>query len=115
MNKFNNFFTSKKFTMVASFVGLFLISVGVSLFVFYLISPKGVWQLVTDIAKRSKFNLNLPKTQECPINGQMYTKPEADVWNTRRPIIQMIENHIDARPVSGLSKSDIVYEAVAEG
>lgn len=115
MNKFNNFFTSKKFTMVASFVGLFLISVGVSLFVFYLISPKGAGQLVTNIAKKSKFNLNLPKTQECPINGQMYTKPEADVWNTRRPIVQMIENHVDARPVSGLSKADVVYEAVAEG
>lgn len=115
MNKTNNFFTSKKFTLIATFVGLFFISVGVSLFVFYLISPKGAANLISEVAKKSKFNLSLPKTEECPINGQKYTKPEADVWMTRRPIIQMIENHVDARPESGLSRADVVYEAVAEG
>jgi hypothetical protein len=71
--------------------------------------------LVSTVAKKSKFNLTLPKTEECPLNGQKYTKPEADVWNSRRPIIQMIENHMDARPESGLSKADVIYEAVAEG
>ncbi len=114
MNK-NNFLTSKKFTIVASFLGLFLISIGISLLVFYLVSPKSAGNLITSIANKSRFNLSLPKTQECPINGQMYTKPEADVWNTRRPIVQMIENHVDARPESGLSRADVVYEAVAEG
>jgi len=57
----------------------------------------------------------MPKTQECPINGQKYTKSEEDVWNQRRPITAVIENHVDSRPPSGLSKADIVYEAVAEG
>ncbi len=107
--------TSKKFTLIASFTGLFLISVGVSLVVFYLISPKSAANLLSEVSKKSKFNLNLPKTEECPINGQKYTKPETDVWNTRRPIVQMIENHADARPESGLSRADVVYEAVAEG
>ena len=101
--------------MVASFVGLFLISVGLSLIVFYFISPKGATSLVSTIAQKSKLNLNLPKTEECPINGEKFTKAEADIWNTRRPIIQMIENHADARPESGLSRADVVYEAVAEG
>ncbi len=110
-----NFFSSKKFTVVASFVGLFLISVGVSLIVFYFVSPKGAAKLISEVGKRSRFNLNLPKTEECPINGQKYTKPEADVWNTRRPIAMMIENHMDSRPESGLSKADVIYEAVAEG
>ena len=109
------FLSSKKFTIIVSFVGLFLISVGVSMFVFYLISPKGAAKLVSEVAKKSRFNLNLHKTEECPINGQKYTKPEADVWNTRRPIAMMIENHVDSRPESGLSKADVVYEAVAEG
>src|SRR6186997_1993882 len=94
-------FTSKKFTLIASFIGLFLISVGVSLTVFYFVSPKGAAKLLSEVSKKSKFNLSLPKTEECPINGQKYTKPEADVWNTRRPIIQMIENHTEARPESG--------------
>lgn len=108
-------FSSKKFTIIASFIGLFLISVGLSLLVFYLISPKSATNLVNDGGKKSKFNLSLPKTAECPINGMKFTQPEADVWNTRRPIVQIIENHADSRPSSGLSKADVVYEAVAEG
>jgi len=115
MNKIKSFFRSKKFIVIASFVGLFLISIGVSLLVFYFVSPKGAATLISEVNQKSKLNLTLPKTEECPINGQMYTKPEADIWNTRRPIIQMIENHVDARPESGLSKADVVYEAVAEG
>jgi len=117
MNKIDikKFFTSKKFVITVSFIGLFLISIGVSLIVFYFVSPKGAANLLSEVSQKSKLNLSLPKTEECPINGQMYTKPEADIWNTRRPIIQMIENHVDARPESGLSKADVVYEAVAEG
>lgn len=109
------FLKSKKFTLIVSFLGLFLISIGISLLVFYLVSPKGAANLISEVNKKSKFNLSLPKTEECPINGQKYTKPEADVWNTRRPIIQMIENHTDARPESGLSRADVIYEAIAEG
>lgn len=56
-----------------------------------------------------------PKDQACPINGAKYTKTEKDIWSTRRPLMVMIENHLDSRPQSGLSKADVVYEAVAEG
>ncbi len=56
-----------------------------------------------------------PKTSECPINGQMYTAAEKKVWESRRPIVAMIENTTDARPQSGLNSADILYEAVAEG
>jgi len=56
-----------------------------------------------------------PKTEECPINGQMMTKKQKDLWVTRRPLGAMIENHVEARPQSGLSSADVVYEAVAEG
>src|SRR3989304_4541683 len=111
----NKLLSNKKSVVIVSFIGLFLISVGLSLIVFYFISPKGASGLISQINQRTRFNLDLPKTQECPINGAMYTKPENDVWETRRPIAMMIENHIDARPESGLSKADVVYEAVAEG
>lgn len=113
--KISDILNSKKFVIAASFVGLFLISVGVSLVVFYLVFPKNSSNLINRVAQKSKIDLNLPKTEECPISGQKYTKPEADIWNTRRPIVQMIENHVDARPESGLSKADVIYEAVAEG
>jgi len=56
-----------------------------------------------------------PKTEECPLNGAMLTKTQKDKWLTRRPLGIMIENHKDARPQSGLSAADIIYEAVAEG
>lgn len=55
------------------------------------------------------------KTEACPINGQLHTKVEKNIWETRRPLLVMIENHQESRPQSGLSDADIVYEAVAEG
>lgn len=45
----------------------------------------------------------------------MYTKQEQAIWAKRRPMAVMIENHQEARPQSGLSYADVVYEAVAEG
>ncbi len=56
-----------------------------------------------------------PRDQICPLNGVMYTQAEKDAWSTRRPLAVMIENTPDARPQSGLSYADIVFEAVAEG
>jgi hypothetical protein len=55
------------------------------------------------------------KNQVCPLNGQMYTQTEKTAWEKRRPLAVMIENHPEARPQSGLSKADIVFEALAEG
>jgi hypothetical protein len=117
MQKFNfkGIFGNRKFVIVLSFIGLFLVSVGLSLLVFYFVNPRGASGVLTTINQKAKINLNLPKTEECPINGQKYTKVEGDTWNTRRPIAMMIENHVEARPESGLSKADVIYEAVAEG
>ncbi len=56
-----------------------------------------------------------PKTEECPLNGELLTKAQKEKWEKRRPLGVMIENHKDARPQSGLSSADVVYEAVAEG
>lgn len=58
---------------------------------------------------------SIPRTQACPLNGKLYTKQEEAVWQKRRPLAVMIENHAEARPQSGISLSDVVYEAVAEG
>lgn len=56
-----------------------------------------------------------PKTEECPLNGELFSKARKKLWETRRPLGVAIENHLEARPQSGLSKADVVYEAVAEG
>jgi len=56
-----------------------------------------------------------PKTEVCPINGQLMTKTQKAKWETRRPLGIMVENSKQARPQSGINASDVVYEAVAEG
>lgn len=56
-----------------------------------------------------------PKTEECPLNGAMLTKNHKVNWSQHRPLGVMIENHTEARPQSGLSSADVVYEFVAEG
>jgi hypothetical protein len=57
----------------------------------------------------------MPRTEECPLNGKMLTTKHKELWEKRRPLGVMIENHKEARPQSGLSSADIIYEAVAEG
>lgn len=56
-----------------------------------------------------------PKTEECPLNGEMLGKSSREKWETRRPLGIMVENSVDARDQSGVSTADVVYEAVAEG
>lgn len=61
------------------------------------------------------FDTTLPKTESCPLNGAMYSKQQKAWWEKHEPLGVMIENHTEARPQSGISSSDIVYEALAEG
>ncbi|MBI2021841.1 DUF3048 domain-containing protein [Candidatus Daviesbacteria bacterium] len=58
---------------------------------------------------------NEPRTEICPLDGDKHTKKAKDAWIQRRPLAVMIENHVEARPQSGLTSADVVYEAVAEG
>lgn len=105
------------------FVGLlltFVVSAGLA----YLVVPAGGGSLLSPNAvitptekKGAGFGqfAGEAATEACPLNGKLYTKSEKALWETRRPILTMIENDIHARPQSGLSSADIVYEAVAEG
>jgi hypothetical protein len=61
------------------------------------------------------FDTTAAKNQECPLNGAPATKDQKKWWEKHRPLGVMIENHQDARPQSGLSFADVVYESVAEG
>ncbi len=56
-----------------------------------------------------------PATEACPLNGKLYSKERKAIWESRRPMGVMIENHTESRPQSGLSSADVVYEVVAEG
>ncbi len=97
---------------------LYLVSTGISYGAFSLISggsaPTKV-ALPSGGKGRLVIDPSIPRTEVCPLNGAKFTKQERDIWETRRPLAVMIENHEEARPQTGLSYADIVYEAVAEG
>lgn len=114
----------RTYYITTAFIGLalYLISTGVSYAGFSLTQkpskPGAIPALTTNIPTTGEhFNIDpsIPRTETCPINGALFTKQEKDVWDKRRPLAVMIENHAEARPQSGLSFADVVYEAVAEG
>lgn len=57
---------------------------------------------------------NKPKTEESPINGDLFTEEEMNELMKRRPVAVMISNHADARPLSGLTSADLVIETLVE-
>ncbi|HVX92506.1 MAG TPA: DUF3048 domain-containing protein [Candidatus Dojkabacteria bacterium] len=57
----------------------------------------------------------VPKTEVSPLNGLLFTKADMDKLKQHRPVAVMTNNHVAARPQSGLSSADIVYEAMTEG
>ncbi|MBI3341669.1 DUF3048 domain-containing protein [Candidatus Curtissbacteria bacterium] len=96
---------------------LYAASAGVSYLVFsnFVKGPLNIttpFGSLTDVTSGAEEGV---KDKPCPINGAMYTKNREDLWKKRRPLGVMIENHTDARPIIGLTRSDVTYEAVAEG
>jgi len=106
------------FTILGGVV-LYLLSTAVSYAGFrYLNQPTEIDTPISPVNEtKSGFRVDLsaPKTEKCPLNGGMFTKDERKIWEQRRPLTVMIENHFDSRPQSGLSLADVVYEAIAEG
>lgn len=89
---------------------------------FILFSQLGIGTVEAPVAQPKKtadgkllFDPSLPKTEPCPLNGALYSKQQRAWWEKHGPLGVMIENHVEARPQSGLSSADIIYEAVAEG
>src|SRR5882724_2850046 len=70
---------------------------------------------ITNDYQALTFDPTAAKTEECPLNGTMYSQDEKNWWEKHRPLGVMIENHFDARPQSGINAADVTYEAVAEG
>src|SRR3989344_4110099 len=111
-----NLLQNKKLKIGFGLLGLYLVSAGISYFAFSFLgntgaqlSPAGLDQ------KRAGIDTTGPKTEGCPINSKKFTKAEREIWEGRRHLSVMIENHSESRPQSGLSSADVVYEAIAEG
>ena len=111
---------NKKLSFVFLLLGVYLFSAGVSYAVFNFAKTGEFTVLESPVPQVTQTQgrfpaVTGPKDQVCPLNGAMFTQQEKEIWETRRPLLVMIENHLDSRPQSGLSKADVVYEAVAEG
>ena len=109
-----------KIVIIASVIILFLLSTGASYLFFAKTSLGNVSATPVPLPTVGAngnvvFSNTLPKTEACPINGVLYSKQQEQWWQQHRPLGVMIENSIDARPQSGLSGADTIYEAVAEG
>ncbi len=110
----------RKLLTIVLIVLIYIISSGAS---YALFSNSSLSELVTSpVGLPSKgpagqlvFDQSLPKTESCPLNGALYSKQQKKWWEQHRPLGIMIENHEEARPQSGLSSADVIYEAVAEG
>lgn len=108
---------TKKTTVIFSVI-LFLLSAGLSYYFFgyYKLNKETLEKYQSSLSDDSVEELNGgPKTEACPLNGRLFTKAQKQRWDRRRPLGVMIENHLEARPQSGLSNADVIYEAVAEG
>jgi hypothetical protein len=115
---------NKQQYMVTTIIGiaLYLIATGLSYagFTYFGGGKARMYPGITDTTGNSSqehfgIDPSIPRTEACPINGEMFTEGEKDTWEKRRPLAVMIENHEESRPQSGLSYADVVYEAVAEG
>jgi len=58
---------------------------------------------------------SVPRTEESPINGRLFSKSEMEEMKERRPVGVIINNHPSARPTSNLQKADIIFETLVEG
>jgi hypothetical protein len=104
-------------------IALYLVSTGISYGLFSTLGKREIKTATpTTLAVPSRkpqrhfmSDPSIPRDQMCPLNGEMYTKQEKEIWDKRRPLAVMIENHAEARPQSGLSFADVVYESIAEG
>lgn len=112
----------KKNTLLFIFsaLALYFLSAGASYLIFSQTIAKNIMTAPIPVPVvggngQVAFDQTLPRTQECPLNGVKYSKQQEAWWQKHRPLGVMIENHEEARPQSGLSGADVIYEAIAEG
>ncbi|MEK7513662.1 MAG: DUF3048 domain-containing protein [Patescibacteria group bacterium] len=116
---------NKKPLLIILGLGVYLLSSGLSFAGFTALAKKsGLTSPLPDGQSGSAMqNLNRKvlvdvagsQTEACPLNGAKFTKVERTIWETRRPLAVMIENHLEARSQSGLADADVIYETIAEG
>jgi len=111
---------NNKLLIIIACIGVYLLSTGISYSLFSkssdsLSNTSDVDTKKTNAYGALEFDSSGPKTEACPLNGAKYSKQQRKWWEGHRPLGVMIENSLDARPQSGTTFADVVYEAIAEG
>jgi len=116
---------SKKILLTLVSIGIYLFSTGISYAAFIFIDRASQGTIFTSPLpsetkeetpdRKALVEITGSQTESCPLNGAKYTKTEKKIWETRRPLAVMVENHLESRNQSGLSDADIIYETIAEG
>jgi hypothetical protein len=113
-----SFFPEKKWWPLLLLL-LFLVS-GYFVYNFSRLAGGGVVSPLGKSSKERGGQAEVPPGEKAtianPLNGVLFAPAQAKVWQARRPLAVLINNHVAARPYhAGLAAADIVYEANAEG
>ncbi|OGC45152.1 hypothetical protein A2V49_02435 [candidate division WWE3 bacterium RBG_19FT_COMBO_34_6] len=105
----------KKKPIIPIFIGVIAAAVIFSVIWFFILKkdfPKIMRKPSSVVTVDNKTQENLSFNS---LTGELVPGESAKDWINTRPLAVMINNHIDARPQSGLISADLVYEIVAEG
>lgn len=97
-----------------SVIGIIFGVLAATLILWFTLHKKENFTLLNPFGKNDSQQAS-NKTVPNPLTGIKYTEEEAAAWKNIRPIGAMVNNHTEARPQSGLTQADVVYEMVAEG
>lgn len=113
-NENSNGLSPKKKVIVFVILGVVLAML-LSVLVYFFIIKSSTSNFVSPLSNGNSTTATNKRTIENPLTGELYTESDATSWVNTRPLGVMINNHLDARPQSGLVDADVVYELVAEG
>ena len=99
----------KKILYILAGLGIYLLATGISYGAFTALArgsiftsplPAGQEEGEESADRKALIDITGPKNETCLLNGAKFTKAEKNVWETRRPLAVMIENHEESRPQS---------------
>ncbi len=106
--KLKDFWSVKRNRVITIIVIIVLILAALATGFYFLIYKKDSSPLGLDVQKTTETK---PQLYASSLDGTMVSSEDAN----KHPLGAMVENHVDARPQSGLSQASVVYEAIAEG
>ena len=113
LGKYKESSRRKKVFIILVLIGFILVSGGLGYFVAsnLVAVNRAFSSLGILISGAPREPRNFPNS----INGVLFTNTHAKKWKDRLTLAVVIENHVYARPHSGLSNADFVYEVFVEG